>query len=58
MYILQRLFVLLLTFLDDFVLQVLMYEYFEVRPQLLEDVVVEFSRFLHWMPKNRLSMLL
>ena len=49
---------LLLTFLDDFVLQVLMYEYFEVRPQLLEDVVVEFSRFLHWMPKNRLSMLL
>lgn len=58
MYILQRLFVLLLTFLDDFVLQVLMYEYFEVGPQLLEDVVVEFSRFLHWMPKNRLSMLL
>ena len=34
-----------------------MYEYFGVRPQLLEDVADEFLRFLRWMPKYCLSML-
>ena len=36
-------------------LQVWMYEYFGVGPQLLEDVDDVFRRFLHWMAKYRLS---
>ncbi|KAK9984332.1 hypothetical protein SO802_033857 [Lithocarpus litseifolius] len=33
-----------------------MYEYFGVGPQVLEDVGDMFPRFLHWLPKYRLSV--
>ena len=37
--------------------QLLIFAGLEVGPQLLEDVVEEFPRFLCWMPKNCLSTL-
>ena len=32
-----------------------MYEYFGVGPEIWEEVASIFPRFLHWLPKHRLS---
>ena len=32
-----------------------MYEYFRVGPEIREEVTSIFPRFLHWLPKHRLS---
>ena len=32
-----------------------MYEYFGVGPEIQEEVTGIFPRFLHWLPKHRLS---
>ena len=32
-----------------------MYEYFAVGPEIWEEVAGFFPRFLHWLPKHRLS---
>jgi len=34
-----------------------MYEYFGVGPEIWEEVASIFPRFLHWLPKHRLSTL-
>ena len=33
-----------------------MYEYFAVDPEIWEEVAGFFPRFLHWLPKHRLSI--
>ena len=33
-----------------------MYEYLGVGPEIREEVVGIFPRFLHWLPKHRLSL--
>ena len=33
-----------------------MYEYFGVGPEIQEEVAGIFPRFLHWLPKQHLSM--
>ena len=38
------------------ILQVWMYEYFGVDPQVREDIDGIYPRFLHWLLKYRLSM--